>query len=112
MSTIPTCSLQQKSFQRRSCTQPAITFRKTTSRINDWDLKEAQSLDMYVGEDGRKFLRHYLLDFGSSLGADDKPMEYYHGREYGLDLRSITKEIFSLGLYESANEKRARIISS
>ena len=87
-------------------------LRVIASWINDWDLKEAQSLDMYVEEDGRKFLRHYLLDFGSSLGADDKPMEYYHGREYGLDLRSITKEIFSLGLYESANEKRARIISS
>jgi hypothetical protein len=43
------------------------------SWINDWDLKEVQSLDMYVEENGRKFLRHYLLDFGSSLGADTDP---------------------------------------
>jgi hypothetical protein len=87
-------------------------LRVISSWINNWDLKEPQSLDMYVEENGRKFLRHYLLDFGSSLGADDKPMEYYHGHEYGFDFGSITKEIFTLGLYESANEKRARIISS
>ena len=87
-------------------------FRVISSWINNWDLKEAQSMDMYVEEGGRKFLRHYLLDFGSSLGADDRPTDYYHGHEYGLDLRSITKELFSLGIFESANEKTARIISS
>jgi hypothetical protein len=86
-------------------------LRVIASWINDWDLKEVQSLDMYVEEKGRKFLRHYLLDFGSSLGADTDPTEYYHGLEYGFDVHSITKEIFSLGLYESPNEKRARIIS-
>src|SRR5438045_7962653 len=66
-------------------------LRVIASWINDWDLKETQSLDMYVEEGGRKFLRHYLLDFGSSLGADDRPTDYFHGREYGLDLRNITK---------------------
>jgi hypothetical protein len=86
-------------------------LRVIASWINDWDLKEVQSLDMYVEENGRKFLRHYLLDFGSSLGADTEPTDYYHGREYGFDVHSVTKEIFSFGLYESANEKRARIIS-
>jgi hypothetical protein len=86
-------------------------LRVIASWINDWDLKEAQSMDTYVEENGRKFLRHYLLDFGSSLGADDNPTEYFHGHEYGLDLGSVTKEILSLGIYESANEKKARIIS-
>jgi hypothetical protein len=81
------------------------------SWLNDWDLKEQQSLDMYVEEGGRKFLRHYLLDFGASLGADTDPTEYYHGREYGLDSSALLKEIFTLGLHESANEKHARIIS-
>jgi hypothetical protein len=86
-------------------------IRAIASWINNWDLKEEQSLDMYVEQDGRKFLRHYLLDFGSSLGAGDDPGEYYHGHEYGLDLSSISKELFSLGLYKSGNEKRALIIS-
>jgi hypothetical protein len=87
-------------------------LRVIGSWINNWDLKEAQSLDMYVEEGGRKFLRHYLLDFGSSLGADDKPTLYFPGHEYGLDLKNITKEVLSLGAYESPNEKQSRIISS
>jgi len=87
-------------------------LRVIASWIDDWDLKEAQSLDMYVEEGGRKFLRHYLLDFGSSLGADTEPTEYYHGHEYGLDGRSILKEIFTLGAYTSAGEKRGLPVSS
>lgn len=86
-------------------------LKAISSWINNWDLKEPQSLDVYVEENGRKFLKHYLLDFGSSLGADDDPTQYYHGHEYGLDLGSITRELFSLGLYTSANERRALIIS-
>ena len=86
-------------------------MRAIASWINNWDLKEAQSLDVYVEENGRKFLRHYLLDFGATLGAAVNPTEYYHGHEYAFDLRSITKEIFSLGIHKSANEKRALILS-
>jgi hypothetical protein len=86
-------------------------MRVIASWINNWDLKEAQSLDVYVEENGRKFLRHYLLDFGSSLGAAIDPTEYYHGHEYGFDPGTITKEIFSLGIHESGNEKRALILS-
>jgi hypothetical protein len=86
-------------------------LRVIASWINDWDLKEPQSLDMYVEEHGRKFLRHYLLDFGSSLGADDRPADDYHGRIYGLDPTDVLKEIFTLGLYESPTETRALILS-
>jgi hypothetical protein len=85
--------------------------RVIASWINNWDLKEPQSLDMYVEENGCKFLRHYLLDFGSSLGANDIPTEYFHGHEYGVDLGNITKEIVTLGFYDSPNEKRAQVIS-
>src|SRR5947207_495506 len=71
-------------------------LRVIASWINDWDLKEQQGLDMYVEEGGRKFLRHFRLDFGSTLGADDKPLDYYHGREYGLDFKNIGEEIVTL----------------
>src|SRR5262249_16172857 len=53
-------------------------LRVFASWINDWDFKETQTLDAYVEENGRKFLRHYLLDFGSSLDAGNSPTEYYH----------------------------------
>jgi hypothetical protein len=87
-------------------------LRVIASWIGNWDLKEGQSTDMYVEEDGRKFLRHYLLDFNSALGADTDPTEYYHGHEYGFDVHSIAKEIFTLGAYNSPNEKQPPLIST
>lgn len=86
-------------------------LRVLASWINHWDLKEQNTLDMYVTEGGRSFLRHYFIDFGSSLGAGQEPTEYYHGREYAFDTSSIFKEIFSLGLYTSASEKRGTLTS-
>lgn len=86
-------------------------LRVIASWIGHWDMKEQNGLDMYVEEGGRKFLRHYLLDFGATLGADDQPTQYYHGREYALDARSVFKELFSLGLYTSNGEKTATVFS-
>src|SRR6266481_3392060 len=42
-------------------------LRVIASWINHWDMKEDNGLDTYVEENGRKFLRHYLIDFGSTL---------------------------------------------
>jgi hypothetical protein len=86
-------------------------LRVIASWINHWDLKEQNTLDMYVTEDGRRFLRHYFIDFGSSLGAGQEPAEYYHGREYAFDTGAIFKEIFSLGLYMSASEQEGDLAS-
>jgi len=86
-------------------------LRVISSWVNHWDMKEDQSLDMYVEEGGRKFLRHYLLDFGSDLGAGQVPTEYFRGREHGFDTKSMAKEIVTLGGYTSADEKHGTIIS-
>src|SRR4029077_3934736 len=74
-------------------------LRVIASWINHWDMKEENGLDMYVEEHGRKFLRHYLIDFGSTMGAGQHPEEYFHGREYVFDSVSILKELFTLGLH-------------
>ncbi len=84
-------------------------LRVIASWINHWDMKEEQSLDMYVEEHGRKFLRHYLLDFGSTLGAEYPP-EYFRGREHAFDLGSVIREMFTLGFYESAAEKQGVVV--
>ena len=86
-------------------------LRIISSWINNWDIRDGQSLDMYVEEEGRKFLRHYLIDFGSSLGAGRDPTEYFHGHEYFLDGKSIMQEIATLGFHESPDEKQSTIIS-
>jgi len=86
-------------------------LRVIASWINHWDMKEDNSLDMYVEEDGRKFLRHYLIDFGSALGGGKTPLEYFHGREYAMDAANIMKEIFTLGIYTTPDEKEVELIS-
>jgi hypothetical protein len=85
-------------------------LRVVASWINHWDLKEMNTLDMYVEEGGRKFLRHFLIDFGSSLGGGKSPLEYFHGREYALDGVNVFKELFTLGLYVTPDEKSAPLV--
>ena len=42
--------------------------------VNHFDTKMHNSLDMYVGEPGQGYVRHYLIDFASTLGAfGDQP---------------------------------------
>jgi hypothetical protein len=86
-------------------------LRVIASWINHWDLKETNTLDMYVEEGGRKFLRHHLIDFGSSLGGGKSPLEYYHGREYAFDTGNMIKELFTLGIYRTPDEKSTPMIS-
>ncbi|HET9942436.1 MAG TPA: hypothetical protein VFR05_03785 [Terriglobia bacterium] len=85
-------------------------LRVIASWINHWDLKEGNTLDMYVEEGGRKFLRHFLIDFGSTLGGGKSPMEYFHGREYAFDTGTMVKETFSLGFYVAPDEKNTALI--
>jgi hypothetical protein len=87
-------------------------LRVISSWINNWDMKEPNTLDMYVQEDGRRFLRHYLIDFGSTLGAGANPKTYYHGRTVILDCGQFFKEVFTLGFASTAWDRKNRLISS
>jgi hypothetical protein len=78
--------------------------------LNHFDVKQHNTLDMYVEEDGRRFVKHYLIDFASTLGAAagiDGPNQRY-GYEFGFDVKSITKRIVTLGLSEDNWRKRTR----
>jgi hypothetical protein len=86
-------------------------LRVIASWINHWDMKEEQSLDMYVEENGRKFLRHYLIDFGSTLGGGQHPLEGFRGHQHVFDFGDIVQEFFTLGIHDSPDEKKAVAIS-
>jgi hypothetical protein len=86
-------------------------LRVIASWINHWDMREENSLDVYVENNGRRFLRHYLIDFGSTLGGGLHPLKYSHGRESAFDVHRIFKEIASLGFYVSASEKKGHFVS-
>ncbi|MDH3890761.1 MAG: hypothetical protein OEV49_06720 [candidate division Zixibacteria bacterium] len=69
------------------------------SLVNHYDLKDHNSLDVFEEENGRGFLRHYLLDFGSTLGADGhgaKPP--IKGYANFFDLRDNFVSLVTLGL--------------
>jgi hypothetical protein len=68
--------------------------------FNHVDAKSINSLDVLVQGAPRPFVRHYLLDFGSTLGsAAVGPREYWEGREYIVEPGEIGKGIIGLGFY-------------
>ncbi|HEY4491483.1 MAG TPA: hypothetical protein VI958_05750, partial [Acidobacteriota bacterium] len=50
--------------------------------LNHVDSKSINSLDVLVSENGRSMVRHYLLDFGATLGSGSlHPHEHWEGYE-------------------------------
>ena len=68
--------------------------------LNHDDSRSLNTFDAYVEEDGRRYIRHYLLDFGSNLGsATTSAQQPRGGNEYYLESGEIFKGIFSFGLW-------------
>ena len=69
------------------------------SWLNNWDVKDQQSLDMFDETQGKEgHLHHYLLDVNGSLGAaaeGAKPLPY--GYEKRIDFGGIGKRLVSFG---------------
>ncbi len=68
--------------------------------LNHFDTKRHNTLDVYEGEPGEGFVRHYLIDFASTLGAfGDEPVKRF-GYEFGVDVFPVLGRWFTLGLVE------------
>ncbi len=69
--------------------------------FNHVDAKSINTIDTLLTENGRSFIRHYLLDFGSTLGsAGIGPRDYWEGFEHVLEPPGqIAKGIASFGFY-------------
>jgi hypothetical protein len=71
------------------------------------DIRVGNSLDVYVEENGRGFLRHYLIDFGSTLGSDTVfPNRQIVGRENIIDWKMAGKVLLSAGIYQPSWRSR------
>jgi hypothetical protein len=65
--------------------------------LNHVDAKAINSLDTLITENGRSFVRHNLIDFGSSLGSGGvAPADYWAGDEYLVQTRGIGKQALML----------------
>ena len=69
--------------------------------LNHDDARSLNSIDSYVEEDGRRYVRHYLQDFGSTLGSGStSPQQPRGGYEYLIEKDKIGKGLVTFGLWQ------------
>jgi len=75
-------------------------YRVFAAWLNHDDSRGLNTFDSLVEEDGRAFIRHYLLDFGSNLGSGStNAQEPRAGNEYYMAGGEALKGIFTFGLW-------------
>lgn len=68
--------------------------------FNNTDQRRGNTLDTYVERDGRRFLKHYIIDFSGSFGSlNNQPKELRSGHEYTVDPEMILRSWLSVGLW-------------
>ena len=81
-------------------------YRVFSAWLNHDDSRSLNSLDTYVEENGRGYLRHYLQDFSSMLGSGSDwrrsiaPQNPRAGNEYIIELAPMLKTIGTLGVWQ------------
>jgi hypothetical protein len=66
--------------------------------LNHVDAKAINSLDTLVTENGRSFVRHHLIDFGSTLGSGGVgPADFWAGSQYLLESGSTGRRAAAFG---------------
>ena len=69
--------------------------------LNHDDSRAINSLDVLVGEPGHRHVRHYLIDFGSTLGSGSVSAQKHRaGWEYMWEPSTTFKRIATLGLWD------------
>ncbi len=68
--------------------------------LNHDDARSINSIDTYVEDGGRRYIRHYMQDFGSNLGSGSTSAQQPRGgNEYLIEGDKIAKGLFSFGLF-------------
>jgi hypothetical protein len=69
--------------------------------LNHDDARSINSIDTYIEEDGRHYIRHYMQDFGSVLGSGSTSAQQPRGGyEYLIEPGKVVKGLASFGFYE------------
>ena len=77
------------------------------SWLNHYDLREGNTLDVIEEENGNAFVKHYLIDFGSTLGsAAYQPKVPVAGYEHIVDWYEVGKTAPTLKVMEKPWEKK------
>lgn len=62
------------------------------------DSRSINNFDALVKEDGRQFVRHYLLDFGSTLGSASQKANSPRSGAYFFGWKTAARQLFTLGM--------------
>ena len=76
-------------------------LRVIAAWLAHFDAKQHNTLDMYVEDSGRHYVRHHLIDFASTLGAGATGPFPKANFEYVFDFPASMGRAASLGLHES-----------
>ena len=69
--------------------------------LNHDDARSINSIDTYVEDHGRRYIRHYMQDFGSNLGSGSTSAQQPRGGyEYLIEPGKVAKGLVSFGLYQ------------
>lgn len=78
-----------------------------SSWLNNYDVRESNSMDRLVEENGRQVIKHYLIDFNTALGASRSgPKEPMITHENVFDYGEFIKAFLGLGLWTKPWQKR------
>jgi hypothetical protein len=70
------------------------------SWLNHDDSRSVNTIDFYVGPDGQGSVKHYLIDFGSTLGSGSlNAQKLRPGNEYMWEARPTFARMLSLGVW-------------
>jgi hypothetical protein len=85
-------------------------MRLLTAWINHLDSRQQNSLDLWVEQGGRTYVKHYVLDWGESLGSrwPNDPLSRRLGHSYYFDPWHIAGDFLSLG-FVPRPWRRARV---
>jgi len=72
-----------------------------------YDASAINTLDSYVDEGGRHFVRHYLIDFGAGLGSGTRDLKgLQDGGQYLVEFGRTFAAMLSFGLYRRPYQSR------
>ncbi len=81
-------------------------LRVISAWLNHYDTKAGNTLDGYHKVNGGGYIKHYLIDFGSTLGSmAQAPMQPNIGYENQFDPAAISISLINLGLFVKPYEK-------
>ncbi|MSR77077.1 MAG: hypothetical protein EXS63_02465 [Candidatus Omnitrophica bacterium] len=89
------------------CLRALRALRVFGSWLGEDDLREGNTQDLLVSDNGKPVLKHYLMDFQDALGSSSngaKPPMATH--EYFVDYGDTGKAIFSFGFWKKPWQKR------